>query len=102
VPDSTRTQRAEFDYADFSAILPPTMISMLLFEQDRDHLRDDIFHIEEARSAWRGVDQGPGRDERLPASSRTGSDDMFTDLHAEILDDDGNARQLTDSNSPSS
>ena len=44
---------AQFDYVqDFSAILPPTMISMLLGvpEGDRDYCRkvvDDIFHIEE-------------------------------------------------------
>ena len=48
----------EFDYVqDFSAILPPTMISMLLGvpERDRDYLRrvvDDIFHLEEGASAW--------------------------------------------------
>jgi len=42
-----------FDYVqEFSAVLPPTMISTLLGvpEQDRDYLRrvvDDIFHLEE-------------------------------------------------------
>ena len=63
-----------FDYVqEFSAVLPPTMISTLLGvpEQDREYLRgvvDDIFHIEEGAVGMVNDvgDQGPGGHEPLP------------------------------------
>jgi cytochrome P450 len=98
-----------FDYVqDFSAILPPTVISSLLGvpvgEQDRlRHIVDDIFHIED------GV--GMANDVSINALGTLGSylveqfadrrtqprDDVFTDLvEAEIAEDDGQLRKLTD------
>jgi cytochrome P450 len=102
---------SEFDYVqEFSAILPPTMISMLLGvpEQDRDYLRgvvDDIFHIEEGAvgmvnevSTKALVEMNRYLADQFEDRRRHPRDDMFTDLlHAEIVDDDGNPRQLTDS-----
>ena len=101
----------EFDYVqDFSAILPPTMISMLLGvpEQDRDYLRgvvDDIFHIEEGAvgmvndvSTKALVDMNRYLADQFEDRKQHPRDDMFTDLlNAEIVDDDGNPRRLTDS-----
>ena len=93
---------ARFDYVqDFSAVLPPTMISTLLGvpEGDRDDLRtvvDDIFHIEEgvgmvndvSVNALVELDRVPRRAVRRPQGQPR--DDMFTDLvEAEIVDDDG-------------
>jgi cytochrome P450 len=102
---------AGFDYVqDFSAILPPTMISLLLGvpEKDRDYLRgvvDDIFHIEEGAvgmvnevSAKALVDMNRYLAEQFEDRKQHPRDDMFTDLlHAEIVDDDGTPRRLTDS-----
>jgi cytochrome P450 len=102
---------AEFDYVqDFSAILPPTMISTLLGvpEQDREYLRtvvDAIFYIEEGSdgmvndvSAKALVDMNAYLAEQFEDRKRRPRDDMFTDLlDAEILDDDGKPRRLTDS-----
>ncbi len=102
---------AGFDYVqDFSAILPPTMISLLLGvpEQDRDYLRgvvDDIFHIEEGAvgmvnevSSKALVDMNRYLADQFEDRKRNPRDDMFTDLlHAEIVDDDGTPRRLTDS-----
>jgi cytochrome P450 len=99
-----------FDYVqDFSAILPPTIISSLLGvpEQDQERLRhmvDDVFHIEEgsvgmmndvalnALAAIREYLGGVFAERR-----KNPRDDMFTDLvQAEITDERGNARRLTD------
>ena len=102
---------SEFDYVqDFSAILPPTMISMLLGvpEQDRDYLRgvvDDIFHIEEGAVGMVNdvatkalVDMNRYLADQFEDRKQHPRDDMFTDLlNAEIVDDDGEPRRLTDS-----
>ena len=83
----------QFDYVqDFSAILPPTMISMLLGvpEGDRDYLRkvvDDIFHIEEGAvgmvndvSVNALVEINRYLGEQFEDRKRHARDDMFTDL----------------------
>jgi len=102
---------SEFDYIqDFSAILPPTMISMLLGvpEQDRDYLRgvvDDIFHLEEGAVGMVNdvatkalVDMNRYLADQFEDRKQHPRDDMFTDLlKAEIVDDDGKPRRLTDS-----
>ena len=102
---------AQFDYVqDFSAILPPTMISMLLGvpEGDRDYCRkvvDDIFHIEEGAVGMVNdvsmnalVEINRYLAEQFEDRKRRPRDDMFTDLlHAEIVDDDGTTRRLSDS-----
>jgi cytochrome P450 len=98
-----------FDYVqDFSAILPPTVISMLLGvpASERDDLRrtvDDVFHIEE------GV--GMANDVSIKALMRLSAhllehfadrrvnprDDVFTDLvETEVTDESGTVRRLTD------
>ena len=101
----------QFDYVqDFSAILPPTMISMLLGvpEGDRDYCRkvvDDIFHIEEGAVGMVNdvsmnalVEINRYLAEQFEDRRRRPRDDMFTDLlHAEIVDDDGTTRSLSDS-----
>jgi cytochrome P450 len=100
-----------FDYVqDFSAILPPTMISVLLGvpEQDRDYLRgvvDDIFHIEEGAVGMVNevatnalVEMNSYLAGQFADRKQHPRDDMFTDLlDAEIPDDDGVPRKLTDS-----
>ena len=101
----------QFDYVqDFSAILPPTMISMLLGvpEGDRDYCRkvvDDIFHIEEGAVGMVNdvsmnalIEINRYLAEQFEDRKRNPRDDMFTDLlHAEIVDDDGTTRRLSDS-----
>jgi len=100
--------KSGFDYVqDFSAILPPTIISSLLGvpEADQEPTRrmiDDIFHIEEgvgmmneisnnARAALNEYLAGQFADRREHPV-----DDMFTDLvQAEIVDDEGEVRRLT-------
>jgi cytochrome P450 len=98
-----------FDYVqDFSAILPPTVISSLLGVPDGEHeelrrMVDDVFHIE--------PDVGMANPISFDALVRLGThlgahfadrrinprDDVFTDLvEAEVTDDDGEARRLTD------
>jgi cytochrome P450 len=98
-----------FDYVqDFSAKLPPLVISSLLGvpegEQDElRHLVDDVFHIEE--------DVGMANEVSFNALATLGQrlgghfserrtnprDDVFTDLvQAEITDELGNQRALTD------
>jgi cytochrome P450 len=101
--------RSSFDYIqDFSAILPPTIISSLIgvpaADQERmRHVIDDIFHIEDgvgmmnptsmnARGTLNEYLGGQFADRRDHPT-----DDMFTDLvEAEIVDDDGILRRLTD------
>ena len=101
----------QFDYVqDFSAILPPTVISMLLGvpEGDRDYCRkvvDDIFHIEEGAvgmvndvSVNALIEINRYLAEQFEDRKRHPRDDMFTDLlEAEIIDDDGTTRRLSDS-----
>ncbi len=98
-----------FDYVqDFSAKLPPLVISSLLGvpEGEQEELRgviDDVFHIED------GV--GMANDVSFKAIATLGQrlgahfaerrtnprDDVFTDLvHAEIIDEHGAQRELTD------
>jgi cytochrome P450 len=98
-----------FDYVqDFSAVLPPTVIASLLGVPDGEqdelrHIVDDVFHIED------GV--GMANETSINALGRLGArlsehfadrrtnprDDVFTDLvEAEVPDDDGQPRRLTD------
>ena len=101
--------RDGFDYVqDFSAIVPPTIISSLLgvpaSDQERmRHVIDDIFHIEEgvgminptsmdAMATLNEYLSGQFEDRRAHPA-----DDMFTDLvQAEVIDDEGVPRRLTD------
>jgi cytochrome P450 len=99
-----------FDYVqDFSAILPPTIISALLGvpEQDQEklrHLVDDVFAIDESgigmtgevsRNAIMGLFEylgGQFADRKVHPRH-----DMFTELlQAEIVDESGQVRRLTD------
>src|SRR5205085_11039331 len=90
---SPHVSESEFDYVqDFSAILPPTMISMLLGvpPQDRDYLRgvvDDIFHIEEGAVGMVNdvatkalVEINRYLADQFEDRKRHPRDDMFTDL----------------------
>ena len=99
-----------FDYVqDFSAILPPLVISSLLGvpeseQPDMTHLVDDVFHIEEGvgMANETSINALMNLGQRLGAhfaDRRTNPrDDVFTDLvQAEIEDDDGVVRRLTDS-----
>jgi len=100
-----------FDYVqEFSAILPPTMISTLMGVPlaDREYLRgivDDIFHIEEGAVGMLNdvsmnalVEMNAYLAGQFEDRKRHPRDDMFTDLlQAEIVDDDGTPRRLTDS-----
>src|SRR5207244_4076699 len=102
---------AQFDYVqEFSAVLPPTMISTLLGvpEGDRDYLRklvDDIFHLEAGAVGMvndvsvNGVtEMAAYMSDQYADRKRNPRDDMFTDLlNAEIVDDDGELRRLSDS-----
>ena len=101
--------RGGFDYVqDFSAIVPPTIISSLLGvpASDQERMRrviDDIFHIEEgvgminptsmdAMATLNEYLSGQFEDRRAHPA-----DDMFTDLvQAEVIDDEGVPRRLTD------
>jgi cytochrome P450 len=99
-----------FDYVqDFSAILPPTVISYLLGvpEQDQEQMRhavDDVFHIEEgsvgmmndvAINALATIREYLGT--QFAERRVHPRDDMFTDLvQAEITDEHGNVRRLDD------
>ncbi len=98
-----------FDYVqDFSAILPPTIISSLLGvpEQDEEHLRhlvDEVFHIEEGVGMANPVSMnalvslGAYLGEQFAERRQSPRDDVFTDLvQAEITDEQGQERRLTD------
>jgi cytochrome P450 len=100
---------ARFDYVqDFSAILPPTVISSLLGvpEQDEEHLRhlvDEVFHIEEGVGMANPVSMnalvslGTYLGEQFAERRQNPRDDVFTDLvQAEITDEQGHERRLTD------
>jgi len=91
-----------FDYVqDFSAVLPPTVISSLLGvpegEQEQlRHIVDDVFHIEEGvgmanETSFKALMDLGSRLGTYFAERRTNPrDDVFTDLvEAEIEDDDG-------------
>jgi cytochrome P450 len=99
-----------FDYVqDFSAILPPTVISLLLGVPpgERDELRrivDDVFHTEEGV----GMANDVSMNALVELGQRLGAhfadrrmhpkDDVFTDLvNAEVEDEEtGKPRRLTD------
>ncbi len=99
-----------FDYVqDFSAILPPSVISLLLgvTPSERDELRrivDDIFHMEEGV----GMANETSMNALVELGQRLGAhfadrranprDDVFTDLvNAEVADElTGEPRRLTD------
>jgi cytochrome P450 len=99
-----------FDYVqEFSAVLPPTVISSLLGVPDGEqeelrHIVDDVFHIEEGvgmanETSFKAL---VSLGERLGAhfaDRRTNPrDDVFTDLvEAEVTDEQGRIRRLTDS-----
>ncbi|MGA2302863.1 MAG: cytochrome P450 [Acidimicrobiales bacterium] len=99
-----------FDYVqDFSAILPPTIISALLGvpEQDQEklrHLVDDVFAIDESGIGMTGDVSKNAIMELLEYLGGQFADrkihprhDMFTELlQAEITDEAGNSRRLTD------
>jgi cytochrome P450 len=99
-----------FDYVqDFSAILPPTIISALLGvpEQDQEklrHLVDDVFAIDDSGIGMTGEVSKNAIMELLEYLGGQFADrrihprqDMFTELlQAEINDEAGNSRRLTD------
>ena len=99
-----------FDYVqDFSAILPPLVISSLLGvpeseQPDMTRLVDDVFHIEEGvgMANETSINALMNLGQRLGAhfaDRRTNPrDDVFTELvQAEVEDDNGVVRRLTDS-----
>ena len=98
-----------FDYVqDFSAILPPTVISYLLGVPEQDqaglrHMVDDVFHVEEGKGMANQISinalasLGTYLLEQFAERRSKPRDDVFTDLvEAEITDEDGQARRLTD------
>jgi cytochrome P450 len=99
-----------FDYVqDFSAILPPTIISALLGvpEQDQEklrHLVDDVFAIDESGIGMTGEVSKNAIMELFGYLGGQFADrkihprhDMFTELlQAEITDETGDSRRLTD------
>jgi len=98
-----------FDYVqDFSAKLPPLVISSLLGvpEGEQEELRrivDDVFHQEEgvgmanAVSYNALVNLGRRLGEHFADRRANPLDDVFTDLvQAEVTDEDGAVRRLTD------
>jgi cytochrome P450 len=100
---------AGFDYVqDFSAILPPTVISYLLGvpEQDQEQLRhivDEVFHVEEGVGMANEVSMnaltslGAYLAQQFVERRNNPRDDVFTDLvSAVITDESGSIRRLTD------
>ncbi|HWF17589.1 MAG TPA: cytochrome P450 [Acidimicrobiales bacterium] len=100
--------RDGFDYVqDFGAIVPATVIAMLLGvpEADRPMLRehiDTLFHIEPGVGMVNDVSAGAGLalmsyiTEQLEERQRSPRDDMFSDLvTAEVVEPDGSRRRLT-------
>jgi cytochrome P450 len=100
--------RGGFDYVqDFGAIVPATVISMLLGvpEADRPMVRqhiDSIFHIEPGVGMVNDVSIAAGLalmeyiTEQLDERERSPRDDMLTDLvTAEVVEPDGTTRRLT-------
>ena len=98
-----------FDYVqDFSAVLPPRVISSLLGvpEQDQEQLRhvvDEVFHIEEGVGMANEVSMnalaslGGYLAEQFVDRRKNPRDDVFTDLvEAVITDEHGDIRHLTD------
>jgi cytochrome P450 len=100
--------RGGFDYVqDFGAIVPATVIAMLLGvpDDDRRELRENIdtlFHIEPDVGMFNDVAAAAGLalltyiGEQLEERQRSPRDDMFTDLvTAEVAEPDGTQRRLT-------
>jgi cytochrome P450 len=100
--------RGSFDYVqDFGAIVPATVIAMLLGvpEEDRRELRENIdtlFHIEPDVGMFNDVAAAAGLalltyiGEQLEERQRSPRDDMFSDLvTAEVVEPDGSQRRLT-------
>jgi cytochrome P450 len=100
--------RGGFDYVqDFGAIVPATVIAMLLGvpEDDRRELRENIdtlFHIEPDVGMFNDVAAAAGLalltyiGEQLEERQRSPRDDMFSDLvTAEVVEPDGTQRRLT-------
>ena len=99
-----------FDYVqDFSAILPPTIISSLLGvpEQDQEglrHLVDDMFVIDDSGVGMTGEVAQKAMFQlfeylggQFTERRKHPRDDMFTELvQAEITDETGEVRHLTD------
>jgi cytochrome P450 len=98
-----------FDYVqDFAAILPPNVISEMLGvpESDREHMRhtiDSMFAIEEGVGTRNDAAMAAGAEVfgylmgQFAERKAHPRDDMFTALtEAEITDDDGSTRRLTD------
>jgi cytochrome P450 len=98
-----------FDFVqEFSAILPPTVVSSLLGvpEEDQNRLRemvDEVFHVEEGVGMANDVSMnaivglGTYLGEQFAERRRSPHDDVFTDLvQAEIPDEHGEVRRLTD------
>ena len=99
-----------FDYVkDFSAILPPTVIAMMLGvpSEDIDRLRHvvyEVFHQEEGVGMFNATSMNALNTVREYLSVQFAErrenprDDMFTDLvNAEVPEEDGSVRCLTDS-----
>ena len=99
-----------FDYVqDFSAILPPTIISSLLGVPDQDqeglrHLVDDMFVIDDSGVGMTGEVAQRAMFElfeylggQFTERRNRPRDDMFTELvQAEITDETGEVRHMTD------
>lgn len=99
-----------FDYVqDFSAVLPPTVISSLLGvpEQDQEglrHLVDDMFTIDDSGVGLTGEVAQKAMFQlfeylggQFAERRKQPRDDLFTELvQAEITDETGEVRQMTD------
>lgn len=101
--------RRTFDYvAEFGALLPANVIATLLGvpAADRDHVRhtiDTMFHLDEDHGMVNDISVTAMAElyeyvaGQLEARRSDPADDMMTDLaRAEIVDDDGETRRLTD------
>jgi cytochrome P450 len=98
-----------FDYVqDFSAVLPPLVISSLLGVPEGDQLQlrqlvDDLFHIEDEVGMANAVSfealaaLGRYLGEQFADRRANPRDDVFSDLvEAEVTDENGETRRLTD------
>jgi cytochrome P450 len=101
--------RETFDLVqDFGALLPANVIAMLLGvpPADREEVRhtiDQMFHLDPEKGMVNDIAIGAGLTlfgyigEQLAERRTSPRDDMMTDLvQAEIVDDDGERRRLTD------
>ncbi|HVM66287.1 MAG TPA: cytochrome P450 [Acidimicrobiales bacterium] len=100
-----------FDYVqDFSVVLPSTVISVLMGVPDSDreqvrHLIDTVFHIEPGVgmvndvSLTAQIELNTYFRAQLSERRRAPRDDLFTALVEAEIDEDGEARRLTESES---